>query len=165
MLQYITDERYIENRPEQVKNVKIAVENNVVPRLVDFLDPTFGNPLTMFHAANALKNFISVSDEASIQIYKAGGLKKCLHLMSRRECHKMYMDYYKETFLGNSDVDKDEEEIMRKFYTGKITFFKRIERYPMLTEYDHRKECLMYMASQTQENCALVTYKVCIKFE
>lgn len=160
MLQYITDERYVDYKPERMKNFKIAQEYNLIPHLVNFLDPANGNILIMFHASAILKHFVTDTEEASILIYRAAGLRKCLHLMSRKECEKICMDYYKENYSPKSILDNDEVEIIQKFYYGKISILKSLERFPQVTEYHFRKECLMYVAREMQENCALVSYKI-----
>lgn len=160
MLNYVTDDRYITDKFERVKNIKCAEDLGAIQRIVDYLDPKLGNPLAMYQASNVLKHFVTDDDGVCIQIYAAGGLRRCLHLMTRKECERMFMDYYTETCLSNDSMSEEESEIIQKFHKGKKNILRIFERFPKLTEYDHRRECLIHMAKEVQENCAMITYKV-----
>ena len=159
-LAHITDKRYIESPLERVRNMKIIRAYHGIPRLVEFLDPVNNDPLMIFQTSEVLKHLAKDKRDMCIRIYKADGLRRCLHFMLRKEADKMFADYLKENFSSKLSMPNEEVEILDKFYLGKRLVLKKTDRYPQLTGCDHRRDCFTYMSAELQENCALIVFEV-----
>ena len=160
ILAHITDRRYIENGLERVKNMKIIKAYHGVARLVEFLDPQNNDPLIIYQTSEVLKHLAKDRRDMCIRIYKADGLRRCLHFMLRKEADKMFADYLKENFSSKLSMPNEEVEILDKFFSGKKLVLKKTERYPKPSMCDHFRDCFTYMSAELQENCALIVFEV-----
>ena len=160
ILAHITDGQYIENGLERVKNMKIIRAYHAVPKLVNFLDPLNSDPLLIYQTSKVLKHLAKDKKDMCVRIYKADGLRKCLHFMLRKEADKMFADYLKEHFSSKLSMPSEEVEILEKFHIGKKYVLKKTERYPPTIGCDRRRDSFTYMAAHLQDNCALIAFEV-----
>jgi hypothetical protein len=160
ILAHITDGRYIENGLERVKNIKIIKAYHGIARLVELLDPVNNDPLIIYQASRVLKHLSKDRRDMCNRIYKADGLRRCLHFMVRKEADKMFADYLKDNFSTKLSMPSEEVEILGKFYCGNKLVLKKYERYPKPQGCDNFRDSFTFMAAQLQDNCALILFEV-----
>ena len=160
ILAHITDRRYIENGLERVKNIKFIKAYHGIARLVEFLDPSKNDPLIIYQTSEVLKHLAKDRHDMCVRVYKADGLRRCLHFMVRKESQKMFADYLKDNFSSKLSMPTEEVEILGKFFSGNRRVLKKFERYPKAPICDSFRDCFTYMAAELQENCALIVFEV-----
>ena len=160
ILAHITNATYIKNGVERIRNMKIIRAYHAIPQLVEFLDPIYSDPLTVFQTSELLKHLASDKPDMCLRIYKADALRRCLHFMLRKEADKMYADYYQEHFSTKLSIPNEEGELVDRFYAGRKFILKKTERYAEVAGPDHRRDTLTYITAELQENCALVVFEV-----